>query len=331
MNDRGLSVLEQYDLQIFTTRRGRGALICETDQGNKLLKEFQGSRFKLGYQQKMLKSLEAEGFPVDTLVENKEGELISLDRDETPYIVKKWFEGRECDTKSEQDILAAVKKLAALHKYMKFEDFETLNLEERNRLCAENLILEYDRHNKELKKVRNFIRSKRRKSQFELCYLNHYQEFYEQGEEILDQIKTSGYEKLWENALNEGKVCHGEFNHHNLVYCREGVIVTNFDKCCVDLQISDLYHFMRKILEKHDWDASLGSKMVDQYVKVRSTDKSELQNLRLRLSYPEKFWKVANHYYNGNKAWIPDKNTEKLEILVRQNVERERFLQELFS
>ena len=84
MNDRGLSVLEQYDLQIFTTRRGRGALICETDQGSKLLKEFQGSRFKLGYQQKMLKGLESEGFPADTLVENKEGELISLDRDETP-------------------------------------------------------------------------------------------------------------------------------------------------------------------------------------------------------------------------------------------------------
>ena len=30
------------------------------------------------------------------------------------------------------------------------------------------------------------------------------------------------------------------------------------------------------------------------------------------MNYPEKYWKQLNYYYNANKAWIPDKNVEKL-------------------
>ena len=43
MNDRGLSVLESYDLKVLRTYRGRGAIICETNQGLKILREFSGS------------------------------------------------------------------------------------------------------------------------------------------------------------------------------------------------------------------------------------------------------------------------------------------------
>ena len=35
---------------------------------------------------------------------------------------------------------------------------------------------------------------------------------------------------------------------------------------------------------------------------------------------------LANHYYNHNKAWIPGKNVEKLQMLVSQQQKREAFL-----
>ena len=37
MNDRNTEVLEQYDMEIFSVRRGRGSWICETDKGLRLL------------------------------------------------------------------------------------------------------------------------------------------------------------------------------------------------------------------------------------------------------------------------------------------------------
>ena len=97
MNERALKVLEQYELEIAGTRRGRGNFICETDKGSKQLCEFHGSEKKLEVQNRILwKIREAGCRMVDTAVENREGKLVSADRDENRYVVKDWFPGREC-------------------------------------------------------------------------------------------------------------------------------------------------------------------------------------------------------------------------------------------
>lgn len=43
MIDRYLEALEQYEMEIISVRKGRGAWICETDQGLKLLREYRGT------------------------------------------------------------------------------------------------------------------------------------------------------------------------------------------------------------------------------------------------------------------------------------------------
>ena len=50
--------------------------------------------------------------------------------------------------------------------------------------------------------------------------------------------------------------------------------------------------------------------------------KTELEYLKNRLMYPEKFFKVANSYYHSNKAWISIKNVEKMQMAVRQMKEK---------
>ena len=52
----------------------------------------------------------------------------------------------------------------------------------------------------------------------------------------------------------------------------------------------------------------------------------ERQDLVYRLSYPEKLWKIVNFYYNSGKAWIPEKNQEKLDRLLEQEAARKKFL-----
>lgn len=42
MNERTTEVLEQYELEVQSKRRGRGAWICETSQGLKLLRDIRG-------------------------------------------------------------------------------------------------------------------------------------------------------------------------------------------------------------------------------------------------------------------------------------------------
>jgi len=79
-------------------------------------------------------------------------------------------------------------------------------------------------------------------------------------------------------------------------------------------------------MEKQNYDHRLGIKMVKAYDRVRPLSGEEKEYLGIRIRYPEKFWKLANYYYNTNKAWIPGKHMEKLEKFLAQQEKRVPFL-----
>lgn len=321
MYDRGLSILEQYDLTATNTYRGRGSLICNTQQGLVLIKEFQGSAKKLVQQEVLQKQLEAGELLIDTVYANQEGQLVSFDKDNIPYYLRRWYEGRECDTKAKEDILRSIKALASLHKIM--------HMPVEENYVKESLLQEYGRHNAELRKIQKFIRSKRQKNRFELRYLESVGWYLAQGEEVIRQLIASDYDTLRKDAMSRGDICHGEFNQHNVLFVNQKIAVTNFDKWNYDIQTADLYQFMRKILEKHNWDKELGKQMLEEYNKERPLSGMELDNLRLRFAYPEKFWKLANYYYNHKKAWVSQKSEEKLDTLIAQKGVWLGFLEEM--
>ena len=310
MYDYGLSTLTQYGITAQSASRTRGALVCRTEQGLLILKEFHGSEKKLLFQQELLKKLSEEGCQVDTFLENQTGSLITRDKDNIPYTVQNWFEGRECDTKSREDIFRSVQMLAQLHKSMKMpveEMYVQRSLEE-----------EYRRHNCEIRKIRKFIRKKGASSVFEKEFLTSVQWFLEKGEKAVEMLQQSDYNTLRREAIREGCVCHGEYNQHNVFFRRDGAAAANFGHFNFDIQISDLYCFMRKILEKSNWDVTLAHQMLERYHQIQSISPAQWQNLRIRFTYPEKYWKLANYYFSHNKAWISGKNTEKLVKVIAQ-------------
>lgn len=320
MNDRGLKVLEQYDLEIISTRRGRGSYICETNQGLKLLCDYSGSEKKLTFQNQILKELRERGyFYVDPAMENKEGKLVSVDRDENRYIVKDWFYGRECSSTGENDILEAVENLARLHRCMQFPENE-------KEYCGVSLEKELSARTRELKKVRSFIRGREPKHPFEQLFLKSFTAFYEQAQGAMELAKSAECETFWNEQIAQGKVCHGDYNHHHVQFLEQGMGTTNFGKCRFDIQIQDLGQFMRKIMEKQNWDLKLGDKMLNAYAREKGLSAMERRVLYLKMAYPEKFWKLSNHYYGSRKAWIPGRYLQKLEILNQQQTQRECFL-----
>lgn len=310
MYDYGLSVLEQYGLSARSSARTRGALLCHTEKGLLLLKEFSGSEKKLRLQQELLEKLEAQGMKVDSFLENQEGNLVSRDKDNIPYTLRNWYEGRECDPRSREDILRSIRALARVHTAMRLpaaEAYREKSLEE-----------EYSCHNRELRKIRKFVRSKDPTGPFGSEFLASIQWFLEKGEEALALLEDTSYQALREKAWERGEVCHGEYNQHNVLMVKGTEAVTNFGHWCFDSQMADLYRFMRKILEKYNWDTALAGEILTAYHRIRPISEAEWENLRVRFAYPEKYWKIANYYYSHNKSWISGKNVEKLITLIRQ-------------
>ena len=98
MNDRAVALLEQYEIEVLRTRKGRGAILCDTQQGCLIFKEYTGREEQLRLQEQVLKHLEERGtVPAERLLATKEGALSVTDRDGVRYILKTWWEGRECN------------------------------------------------------------------------------------------------------------------------------------------------------------------------------------------------------------------------------------------
>lgn len=322
MYNRVNQVLEQYPFVVEQTHKGRGALILETDQGIKILKEYNGSEGRADFLYKLLSFLvECGQKRVDCIVKTKEERTIATDTDETVYMVRDWYEGRECDTKNRDDIQKAIRQLAGIHTV-----FRGFPEEAPEFLTAppDQLLIEYEKHIRELKKVKNYIGGKKKKNDFEMQFVRHCDRFLEQAAEV-----TAGQraELRTESGAKELRgMCHGDFNHHNVIFSREGISVLNYEKAAFDVQAADLGNFMRKIMEKHNWNLGLGMDMLDSYSRLRPLGEAELRQLYFRLAFPEKFWKISNHYYNTSKAWVCVRDLEKLQRVVEQEEAKERFL-----
>ena len=315
MNERGTDVLQQYDLDIIRTTRVRGAVLCETRQGCRLLKEYRGTESRMEQVQQVLALLEElTGVAVDRVIPNREGQWISVDNDQTPYVVKEWNGGRECDLTVEEEVLCGVRMLARLHKGLRQVDDGAFSRED-------SLLKEYGRHNAELRRARNFVRKVRHKSEFELAMMETFSAYYEQAMEAQRLLEQWGVQET-----TEGFLCHGEYSHHHILYDGDYVMVTDFMAMTRGIQVSDLYYLMRKAMEKQGFDCRIGHKMLNEYDRILPLTDEDHRYLYIRFLYPEKYWKQINYYFNSNKAWIPARSTEKIRNLQELEPDRQRFL-----
>jgi len=330
VNEKGLQILEQYDIRLQRSFGGRGAIMLETEQGLKLLKEFAGSKSKLLLEQRLLNRLEEQQVcRTDRAVANLEQELISMGEYETPWLLKSWPSGKECDTRNEEDLLKSMRTLGRIHGAAR----RVWNLDEaeKRRLAGADRRMEFEKHNRELKRVQTFIRSKHKKGDFELLFLKYAEHVMKEGREALQRLRESGYGELFQRAWQEEHVCHGEYIHHNILMNRQEVAVVNFQHFEINVQINDICLFLRKIMEKQNWNEGLASRMMEAYEQEQFLSGEELYYLGICLYYPEKVWKLAHHYYHTNKAWIPEKSKEKLELFWGQEEQRKKMIKNVLG
>lgn len=334
---RAEQILSAYPMEFTGNTKGRGSILCTDSEGIYLLKEYNGSVRRLEMLGSVLEYLKWRGFLAEELVRTKEGGLRYQDVDGVSYFLRKTFQGRECDTRNQDEILYVIRQMARLHGLL--SDYGKQPPDAG--ACADTGTALPDgmwdvqedekpqpslaeKHTRELKKVKNYVRNKKKKNDFESEFLRGYEHYMEQAMQVL---KLEEEQTLPEDAA---QLIHGDFNQHNLIFTREGLALVGFEKLRCDLCVCDLTNFMRKILEKHNWNGGLGMDMVMTYNTVRTLEPWELRQLYIRLLYPEKFWKIVNHYFNTRKTWVSGRNIEKLTRLFSQEQKREEFLSMLF-
>jgi CotS family spore coat protein len=320
VREREQGVIEQYDLLVTGSRKGRGVTIYETDAKTYVLKAVKGSQARMSAQAQILEQLMENGeFSLERYVPNREGAYLTKNEEGEQFLLKEYLEGREWNLEDEMEILRGSRILGALHTRLVFP--QKLALPEA--ACWSR---EVDKHSRELKRTRNFIRQRQQKNEFERLYLKLYPEFYRQAEGVQKRLEDFAEAALFRESVERGCLCHGDFTYHNLIHYRGGAAILNFDKLHYGIQMEDFYQYFRKVMEKNDWRPPLAEKVLGAYMEKRPVNRMEREYLALRFAYPDKFWKVANHYFNGSKNRIIEKGQDKLETLQRQNEKRKEFL-----
>lgn len=342
MDDKIDEVIKKYPVKVTAKRRIRGAILLEAKEGTYTLVNYRDSARKLLFQEKVKSNLIEKGYLyVDQGIPNENGEYLTKDPMGNRWLMKRWYVGRECNLRDDREILRATKHMAQLHQLMRLEESVDLAKEQEAELLAaqveefvpeaEDFVHLSQRHMREMKRVYNYIRSKRRKNEIELSILNMFSRFYDQAGAAGEHLKEMHYEELLQACRNEQRVIHGSYNYHNILFLDREIATTNFEKAQIGIQITDLYDFLRKIMEKNNWNLSCGLAMIDAYEQVRPLEKQEARLLYVLLLFPEKFWKQINFYYNGKKSWMSLKNYDKLLKLEKQETDRRNFLNEAKS
>ncbi len=329
MNDKAVNVLEQYDMTVNRTFKGRGTIICDTDQGMRVLKEYRGRTEKLELLFQLQGKLK-DSLRTDTLIRTKEGALFVKDIDNSVYILEEQVEGKECSYKNEEDIVKACGAMAKLH--LKFMTPQS------EKICVMPVFFyadEMERHTIECKRVRNYLRKLHNKTEFERALLKEYDYFLEKAVAVTRRAREESQAEYEAYVNSNGLYCHGDYQYHNVIFGKgsSGAYtgIVNLEHFAHDAGARDFYLLFRKISEKCDWSLDMAQSMLDAYQNRRVFPPIEWRSLCLRLEYPEKFWKIINFYYNSRKSWMPNRNYDKLESLIRQEKNREKLLNKFFS
>lgn len=310
--------LEKYELTVSRIIKGRGAYICDTGIGQKLIVPYRGHEQRACTLRDTLAFIQRNGMDVEQISQTKEQCIISRDNCEDAYILKDYRAGRECSTDSIDDMRGGSRALAQLHnileKYPLPSDIEVESLHEKaQRKCAQ------------IVKLKNYILRRSKTNAFEHLFYECYERFLEQGQksaEILCELENS--------KTSVPIYCHGAFNQHNVVYTQSGRwLPVNFETMHPGYPETDLAEYMRKMLEKNHWDTAVADAILDSYCSVRSLDDTSMRLLQALLLFPEKFCKLCNHYSNSRKSWVCDRDVDKLAQLIQLSGEREEYLHAL--
>ena len=330
MEDKISDLLAQYDLVVYRAGRVKGAWMLETDRGLKCLGNCNYSEGKIKFEQKVKQFAADRGFyNIDLYVPNREQNFLVQGPYNEQFVMRNWFYGEECNAKCREHVLRAVEALARLHRCLSGLELS----EEERAFCLQQPFPEVlEKRNRELRRVRTYIRSKKQKSVFEQNFLSQFDAQFVQAEQAEQMLVKKEYDRYYRDSITNGCLLHGNFTHHSVLFLDEkNIAVTGFDKAVTGIPIQDFYLLFRKMMEKWEWDISLGDEMLASYQRIRPIPNEEFCLLRIMLSYPEKFWKVANQYYNNRKSWIPEKNMQKLLQTMDQAEKKSKSIEQLFT
>ena len=188
---REFEIERQFNIKIETIKPSKGIYYVKSNKGERCLKKINYGPQKLLFVYGAKEHLIKNGFKnVDRYFLNIDGEPYAMVNEDL-YTLSEWIEGRECDFHNLDEVKMAAKTLAKLHEASKGYD-PPENSKLKSDLGRWTHLM--NKRIKSLDKMRDMVRKKNNKSNFDLNYIKSMNFYKELGQKALKTLESSKYE-----------------------------------------------------------------------------------------------------------------------------------------
>lgn len=315
-------ITENYGLEVRNLLPWKDSFMAVTPKGRKILRKIAFSPDRIRFVNSAKEHLYSKGFTnIDRYI-NTLGNEPFFSFDNSFYTLTDYIEGRECSFDSDADLQKASLLLAQLHRASRgYSAKEGLRVQSD----LGKLPTYFAKRLEDVKKLRK--QARKGSGRFDSLFLEYADYFCFMGENALNGLCESKYEQLVKRAGESGQFCHHDYTHHNIIVGENRLSVTNFDYCCLELRIYDIANLIRRKLRKCNWDAGKAGMIINAYNACEPLDGDELHVLKLMLTFPQKFWRVVNRYYNSRRSWSERSYMAKLQEVIDEAEPHRKFLE----
>lgn len=321
---REFEIERQFNIKIETIKPSKGIYYVKSNKGERCLKKINYGPQKLLFVYGAKEHLIKNGFKnVDRYFLNIDGEPYAMVNEDL-YTLSEWIEGRECDFHNLDEVKVAARTLAELHEASKGYD-PPENSKLKSDLGRWTHLM--NKRIKSLDKMRDMVRKKNNKSNFDLLYIKSMEFYKELGRKALETLEESKYEELCVLAEKEKSFCHHDYTYHNIVIDKDNNYhIIDFDYCKREIRTFDISNFMIKVLKRVEWNPEFADTILESYNEVSPLLDCEYKVLYAFLQFPQRYWRLANRYYYNEVNWGQNAFGNKIETIIAEQDNMLKFL-----
>lgn len=279
-------VLSAYSLppctiQIIQEGRKNTVWMVNTQQRTYCLKKLNNRLEHVHFSIQAQKYLKDRHAQVPAIVNTQKGASYVIHRKRV-FVLYEWIHGIKPDFSSKADLKQSIQALARLHIASNgFVPRSSCRVPTKWGKWPKD----YDDKIEKLRRIK-------RAGKFSHKRHKRMDEMIEQGN-LAQKLLSESFYARWIRKANK-EICHTDFKERNVVKTRNGCVILDLDRICLDLPVRDLRQIVHAImLQKGKWDKRLFKKIVAWYTAVNPFTVKQRTVLYIDCLFPHLYCRAA--------------------------------------
>ncbi|MCJ7690149.1 MAG: CotS family spore coat protein [Clostridiaceae bacterium] len=320
------TVTYKYNFQLISAEKVGNGYEIVTDKGNFCLKRTKHGRNKAKNGYLLTEELLLNKFTnIAKYFRPKDGAFYVSHKKYIFYLTQ-WLGGTECDLNNIDEVVNCTKLLAEFHKVSNEIGRDKVHI--RNN--SMNLPRIFARDLNDIEKFNRIIIGKRVKNEFDILFLENAETFYNRGMLAVNMLMKSEYYKVAKIAKDKRIICYNSLYYKNIIKLDGEYFITDLDSIKIDLEISDLGEFIRRLMFKkaYRWDFNIAKVLIEAYNSINRINKEDLEIMIATIIFPHKFLELGKKRFTKQKKWSETKYLHKLNKIISFDEMEEVFLRD---